>query len=127
MRLVKSTSAVILLFMCVWLGSTLNRTVTAAGEPTGKFAGVVLDVNDARVVGATVTIQKGSVKRSTESNDEGEFEVSLPAGDYQVSVEANGFSKFSYSPVTVKVDETKRLKIRLKVAVSRGLVPAWRR
>ncbi len=86
--------------------------------------GVLLDANDARVVNATVKIDGGKIKRKVKSGQEGEFEIWLPAGNYQITVEANGFRRFVYSPLKVKPDETEMINIHLKVAEPRGLVPA---
>ena len=61
---------------------------------TGKIKGAILDINYARVVNAIVRVKGGEIRRSLKSNDEGQFEISLPAGSYEVTVEANGFRRF---------------------------------
>jgi len=92
----------------------------------GKIKGAILDVNYARVANAIVRINGGEIKRSLRSNDEGQFKISLPAGSYEVIVEANGFRRFVYSSFKVKPDETEMINIHLEVAALRGLVPASR-
>ena len=125
MKLIKLASILVLLLAVeMVLGSNATSVGTAATEPTGKIAGVVLDANDARIVNATVTTENRGTKHTMKSGNEGEFEVSVPAGDYKITVEANGFRKFSNSPLTVKADETKLISVHLKVAVYSSLVPA---
>jgi len=48
---------------------------------TGNIKGTILDVNYARVVNALVRVNGGETRRSLRSNDEGQFEISLPAGN----------------------------------------------
>ena len=48
---------------------------------TGRIKGAILDVNYARVVNALVRVNGGETRRSLRSNDEGQFEISLPAGN----------------------------------------------
>lgn len=93
---------------------------------SGKIKGAILDVNYARVANAIVRVNGGEIKRSVRSNDEGQFEISLPAGSYEVVVEANGFRRFVYSSFRVKPDETEMINIHLEVAAPKGLVPASR-
>jgi len=91
---------------------------------TGKIKGTILDVNYARVLNALVRVNGGETRRSLRSNDEGQFEISLPAGNYEVTVEANGFRRFVYSSLKVQPDETEMINIHLEVA--KVLVPASR-
>jgi hypothetical protein len=126
MKLSKTASIVcVLLLVGVVLGACAIGLVAAASDRNGKVAGLVLDANDARIVNAAVTLEHGRIKRRLKSDDKGEFGVALPPGNYQLTVEADGFRKFS-SLLMVKADETKRLDVHLKVAEPTGLVPAFR-
>ena len=93
---------------------------------SGKIKGAILDVNYARVANAIVRVSGGEIKRSLRSNDEGQFEISLPAGNYEVSVEANGFRRFLYSSLKVQPNETEMINIHLDVAAPKVLAPASR-
>ena len=93
---------------------------------TGRIKGAILDVNYARVVNAIVRVNGDEIKRSLRSNGDGQFEVSLPAGSYEVTVEANGFRQFVYSSLKVQPDETEMINIHLEVAAAKGLVPVSR-
>jgi hypothetical protein len=92
----------------------------------GKIKGAILDVNYARVVNAIVRVNGGEIKRSLRSNGEGQFEISLPAGDYELTVEANGFRRFVYSSLKVQPNEIELINIHLDVADPKGLTPASR-
>ena len=82
---------------------------------TTRVAGVVIDVNDARIVGATITVANTEVKRVTRSDDEGKFEVEVPAGTYQITVEQPGFKKFRQAGLRIDAD-TSELSVRMEVA-----------
>ena len=86
-------------------------------KSVGKIQGVLLDINDARIVGAKITIEGGQFKRELRSGNEGDFETQLPAGSYQISVEANGFRRFELSPFKVKPNVTEMINIHMEVAV----------
>lgn len=58
--------------------------------------GVVRDPQGAVVVGATVTARNPATgfSRDATTNDEGYYQITnLPPGDYEVTVEASGFSR----------------------------------
>src|SRR6266498_4550974 len=95
-----------------------------AKNATGKIKGTILDANDARVVNAVVRIYGGETKRGLKSNSEGQFEISLPAGYYESTVEANSFRRFVYSSLKVQPGQTEMINIHLDVAPPKGLVPA---
>ena len=83
---------------------------------TGKVSGVVLDLNEARIVDAVVTIQNPKVKRRVKSGYEGEFEIELPAGIYELTVEAGGFCKFYGESLKVKHKETEMVNIHMRAS-----------
>lgn len=78
-----------------------------------RVSGVVLDVNEARIVGAMITIENAQVKKVKRSDDEGRFEVDLPAGTYQITVEQSGFKKFRLSQF--ELEAPANLNIRMEV------------
>lgn len=85
---------------------------------TGRIKGVVLDANDARVVGASLTIEgspQASFKRRLKTGEAGEFELELPAGVYDIAVEAAGFRHFTGWELKVKPRETEMINIHLEV------------
>src|SRR5437773_10037741 len=96
--------ALILLY-CVTAAIVLTpRVGTAGSQELVKLKGVLLDPQDARIVRATVTLENDKLKRQVYSNEEGGFEVQLPIGVYQLTVESNGFTKLLMTSLQVKSD-----------------------
>jgi HAMP domain-containing protein len=81
----------------------------------GTIIGTVLDKNEARVAGATIEIENVELSRVVRSNDEGSFEVELPAGLYRMTVEMDGFKKFVLSPLRVKAGTRELVSVHMEV------------
>ena len=88
---------------------------SAAETDTGTIDGVVTDVMGAVVGRATVVITTGSISHSFETNDNGEFHVTVPAGIARISVESPGFKVARLNRVRVASGESRSLKIVLTV------------
>jgi len=95
-----------------------NNSVTNAQSPTATLTGTVTDQNDAVVPGvnvAVISIAQG-FQRSAVTDDEGAFAVPLlPAGNYSVKAEREGFSPAEIRDVILNVNDRVALKIQLKV------------
>lgn len=127
MKRIILVSVVVSLFIVgLALSPQASRLASSAEQPMGKISGVLLDANDARVANATVKIDSGKVEREVRSGEEGDFDVRLPTGTYQITVEANGFRRFVYSPLKVKADVTEMINIHLEVAVNTQPIPVER-
>jgi len=99
-----------------------RSSVHAQEVPMSKIIGVVLDKNNARIAGATIKIKNARFNRQLRSNDEGKFEIELPAGEYRITVEQEGFSKFELSPYRANAGVSESLNIRMEVKPPRGLL-----
>jgi hypothetical protein len=80
--------------------------------------GVVRDPQGAVVVGATVTARNPATgfSRDATTNDEGYYQITnLPPGDYEVTVEASGFSKGRIPSVTLTVGQRADLNLPLSL------------
>src|SRR5687768_425114 len=76
--------------------SCVSLAMAQSQSNAADLQGYVRDPNNAVVVGATITARNPATNfsRSTTSNDEGYYQlVSLPPGDYEVSVEAPNYKK----------------------------------
>jgi hypothetical protein len=95
----------------------LVLTMAAFADITGDIQGTVLDAAGAAVGAAKVTIKNlstGAVRIVT-ANEVGEFDSpQLDIGDYQVTVEKDGFKAFSQK-VVVRSGEKTRIEARLEV------------
>lgn len=93
-----------------------GRFASRAHNPrASKIAGVVVDVNNARIVGATIRIENARLSRVVRSGDEGTFEVELPAGVYRITAEMDGFKRFVLSPVRLRAGAYASVQIHMKV------------
>ena len=89
-----------------------------AQEVTATVTGTVTDSSGAAVVGAAVTVK--SVERGvtfdTTTNDSGVYHVAqLPAGNYEVRIEKEGFSSVAYPAFTLTVNQVARIDVEMKV------------
>jgi hypothetical protein len=88
----------------------------------GKIKGRVIDINNARIPRAELSIVGEGLGWRLVTNTEGEFETALPVGEYELSVEANGFRRFAAQKFSIKSGKTQRFNIEMQIA--QLLVPA---
>jgi uncharacterized membrane protein len=91
------------------------RVESGSETQQSRISGVVLDRNDARIVGAAITIKNEGFVRRVRSDDEGRFELELPAGTYEISVEQRGFKTYKLSSLRVDAGATAQIDIHLEV------------
>jgi hypothetical protein len=90
-------------------------SLMAQGGATGAVRGQVVDGSGAAVSGATVKISGVGVRRSLTTDESGSFTAPLlPPGDYHLTVSASSFETAT-SDVQVRVTETTRFSIALKL------------
>ena len=92
-----------------------HATESAQGERKSRIVGVVLDPNGAMIVNAAVRIENAGASREVYTNDEGTFEVELPAGTYRITVEAPGFRTVELISFRARAAKRESLKVRMKV------------
>jgi hypothetical protein len=91
---------------------------TAGQSSTSTMNGTVTDPHGDVVPGATVTLSSSvrSFLRTQRTNDSGRFNFTLiPPGDYQLTVEAQGFKKAVLTAVGARVDKPTNLAVTLKI------------
>ena len=79
-----------------------TTSATPQTEGQGTISGVVLDLSEARVVDARVTLTtaNGIQVQTVQSKDDGAFVFkAVPSGSYQVVIEANGLEPFTSPPI----------------------------
>lgn len=85
----------------------------------GKLKGVVVDkINEARIAKASIKITGRKVKRKIVTDDEGTFQIKLPVGTYQITVQYTGFRIFNRKNVIVYKNATTTVDVTLKIAPS---------
>ena len=115
MKTIGIITALLALSNSVTIAHPIPCSSLSVKQGIGKIKGLILDANDARVARAVVRIENAKFKREVKSGAEGNFEVELPAGLYRITVRADGFRKFEYSPFNVKPNASEILNIRLEV------------
>ena len=90
----------------------------AQGNPTGTISGHVVDEAGLAVPGATVTTTSPALQgvRTVTTSENGDYIIPfLPAGEYSVTFELQGF-KTTTRQISVKMAETLPLNVTLAVA-----------
>src|SRR5205809_3224714 len=108
--------ASVLLSLAAIAGSA--AVAAAQGNPTGTISGHVTDPDGLAVPGATVTVASPVLQgvRTTTTSPNGDYIIPfLPAGDYDVTFELQGFKTVKRS-VGVKMAETQPLNVTLTLA-----------
>jgi outer membrane receptor protein involved in Fe transport len=85
---------------------------------TATINGTILDPSGAQIAGAKVSVRNPAtgVERSTVTTSAGLYSISrLPVGDYDLSVEMNGFKTARVPKIALTVGATQTLDIRLEI------------
>ena len=109
----------------VVLLAVLVCSVLGWGQATTSLRGTITDVSGAIVPHAKVILTNTDTNqvRETTTTDRGLYEVtSMMPGNYQVTVEAKGFSKAVQSGVVLKVDLPATLDMQLRVGAENQTV-----
>jgi Carboxypeptidase regulatory-like domain len=94
-------------------------TSVPAQVPSGTINGIVTDPHDAFVPNALVvaTSKAQGISRETSTNQDGVYVFpSLPAGDYDLKIQAQGFSPAEFTNAIVQAGRTTTLDAKLQVA-----------
>jgi hypothetical protein len=97
----------------------LITTAVPAQVPTGTINGIVTDPRDAFVPNALVvaTSKAQGITRETSTNDDGVYVFpNLPAGDYDLKIQAPGFAPAEFTNAVVQAGRTTTLDAKLQVA-----------
>src|SRR5262249_30376843 len=93
-------------------GSALSQQIT------GNVRGTVSDPSGAGVQNASVTarqVETGLTRTATSDRDGNYLLLELPVGHYQLEVSATGFQKYIREGISLDVNETATVPVRLTV------------
>jgi hypothetical protein len=110
-----------LFLLIITIGFVLVAQSSSAQE-TGKLHGKIVDAVGAVISKAPVTIRNSMARHEIVTDDNGEFEIALPAGVYGIRTEEMpGFLRSRDLKVRVRRDQERRVTI----AVMHTLKGAW--
>jgi hypothetical protein len=104
-------------FASVLFGAILASTASAQFT-NASLSGVVSDPSGAPVVQAAVTVAntETGLQRTTNTDNTGTYSFpALPVGQYQITVEMAGFSKYVQRGITLVVDQSASVPVKLQV------------
>ncbi len=104
------------LFACLLAGLIAGSGTSQ--QVTGAIRGTVYDPSGATVSAAPVTVTQleTGFSRTASSGPQGDFTlVELPIGHYRVQVDAKGFQKFLQEGITLEVNQTANIAVRLAI------------
>ena len=117
-RNIVQSNALFFILTLIFTFFSFAETVSAQFE-TATVLGSVRDANDAAVQNATVTLKNISTEiattTTTDANGDYQF-VNVKIGNYQVIVEADGFTRTVADQVNVAVNARQRVDLALQVA-----------
>ena len=79
--------------------------------------GVITDVNDARIVDASLRFARDGVTLKTRTNRDGSYEIRLGPGSYDIEIDANGFRRIHKKQFEVRSGPAIELDLKMVVAV----------
>lgn len=100
-------------------------TEAAAQQATAQLSGTVKDATGAVVQGVKVTLKNTNtnVARTTTSDRDGDYLFTLVSiGNYELTAEHTGFSKFLRKGITLDVNQNGRLDVTLQVGTGTEVV-----
>src|SRR5580698_3064836 len=103
----------VLMFLAIQGGLLL-----VAQSVTARFSGQVTDTDGGAIPGATVQIinQESFAKREVKTDGTGNYIVAtLPAGRYQITVEADGFTRRASSSITLVAGQVFVFNVQMAV------------
>ena len=107
-----------ILLICATVISCAGGAMSQSQSNAADLQGTVRDPQGAAVRGATVTARNlaTNISRDATSNDEGVYQIlGLPPGNYEITAEAQGFSKARIASVTLTVGQSAQLDIPMAI------------
>ncbi|MEM4412682.1 MAG: TonB-dependent receptor [Candidatus Caldarchaeum sp.] len=93
-------------------------TVALGQKTTANIEGIVTDPQGSAISGAKVTARnmETNLERSTFTNERGIYAIQfLPIGTYELTIEAQGFQPEVRRNIVLRIDQTLRLDVELRV------------
>ena len=117
----KSLPACLLVALALLAGMFTTTSSLHAQNAFGALVGTATDSSGAVVPGAAVTLTNlgTNEKKVVQSDASGNYRfVTLLPTQYKVEVEKTGYKKVVQSPITIQIDSTARLDVKLQVGAA---------
>ena len=97
---------------------SLLLSIVSFGQGATSIKGSIADENGAKISGADVRLRsRTGAQISTTTDSNGAFEYrNLPAGQYLIEVQAQGFAQFASEEIVVERGQARQVDLTLKVA-----------
>src|SRR5947209_9870501 len=121
-KFAKASISILVLTLSLLL---LSTSAFAQGTSSGALRGTVVDKNGAVIKGATVTATNKATgqTRTATTNDSGEYKIDfLPAGSYDIKVNASGFGDVTSESLELLVGKTTSLDVAMNPGVQTASV-----
>jgi len=108
----------------IWLLVVVLSALAFAQAPTGTISGTVMDQSGAVIRDVTIKVRNKTtgIERNVSSDTDGNFSAAaLPAGDYEVTAQAEGFRTI-FREVTVATGNIVKVELRMEVGKKTEIV-----
>ncbi len=95
--------------------SIVVQTNPTPGQSEPTLTGTVIDASGAAVADATVLAESSSIKKTTTTDTAGRYVMSLPVGEYRLTVNFTGFKKQVVEQVKVQPATSQTVNVTLAV------------
>jgi len=115
--MIRMIGGMIMLFRLASM-SLLTAWFAVAQQGAGTISGSVTDPQDALIAGASVEVRNTATNATfrTSTNERGVYTApGMPVGEYEVTVQQQGFKKGVRSGVTLQVNQNAVVNVRLEV------------
>ena len=112
----KFVTVVLGMLMAAFAGTVAAQASSPGHDTTMRnLVATVIDQNDARIAGAVIRIENARYRKERQTDDRGVFQLELPAGNYRITVEKDGFKRFVIPSFRTDSKTSSRITVRMKV------------
>lgn len=100
----------------------IARVIHVTDQERVHISGIIKDVTGAVIAGAEIKItnEKTANKYTSKTSSNGEYEIELPRGKYNIRVEMRGFASFTQKGIDLQNGESLQLDIEMQVGSMGG-------
>ncbi|HYE72839.1 MAG TPA: carboxypeptidase-like regulatory domain-containing protein, partial [Blastocatellia bacterium] len=104
-----------------WGKELVFTSAHQATQPaTAKITGLIQDHDESPLTDVSVLIERVGLEWRgwrVRSDDDGQFSIEVPTGEYRIVLEKYGFKRTEYTGIILKVGEVQRLSIKMEIGL----------